>query len=446
MEIFSIEKSVVGKTVRGMAAIGRMLFGGPYRRRITGGVAVTAVVTTYVVGVWGIDRLLTTLLTLVFGVPAPGQPLAPGTWLAPQNGVWPDVMVLSRVSMGVAGVLVLVLIARATAATDEAARRQALKRVGRPVAMVAATWTVLPFVLHLCDQLAGAMAPTPELLLSEFGATAAGGVVLSLLTWVQPLVVAVGVLSTVLLRVIVLVGFVFWPIAWPLRALDHDFLQTLGRSVTAVFTVAVAAKLLQAVCGFLLIYVVGTVETWWLRPIVFIAGVILVFVTMPIVLLRYADRVMMLPGALALSERQVGQAIERSADRVGQVHTHVESGRDRVSEWRTPTDSQEIFSTEFDDWRADASDDADAGWFGVGGLSSGELGTDWFERSSGDERWWNGWIQRELIPSHSSVEWTYQQNTSMDGSPGPESEGPDEADSGGHTTRSTREESRRDSR
>lgn len=443
MEFISIEKSIAGRIFRGIAAIGRVLFGGPYRRRIIGGVTVTAAVAIYVVGVWGIERLLKDLLALVFGVPAPGQPLAPGTWLAPQNGLWPDLMAVSRVSMGVAGLLVLVLIARASLATDEAVRRRELKRVGRPVAMVASTWTAVPFVLHLSDQLAGAMAPTSDMLLSEFGATAAGGVILGLLTWVQPLVVAVGVLSTALLRAIILVGFVFWPVAWPLRALDHDFTQALGRSVTGMFVVAVTAKLLQAVCGFLFIYMVRMIESWWLRPIVFITGVILVFVIMPIVLLRYADRVMMLPGAVALSERQVGQAIEASADRVGQVHKRIESGRTRVNEWRTPTDSRDIFDTQFDDWRADASDDADASWFG--GLDA-SFDTGWFEWSSSDERWWNGWIQRELIPSHSSVEWTYQQETPMDGSYGPDSEDPDEPTdtSGTQTSRSTRKESRWD--
>ncbi len=393
--------SLVGSALRSVLGALGWLFDGRIRRRLVLGTLATGGVTAYIVGVWGIPRLLKDLLTLVFGVPAPGQPLAFGTWVAPRNGVWPDVMALSRVSMGVAGLLVLLLIARATAASDEAVRRRELKRVGRPAAMVAATWTALPFMLHLSDQLAGAMAPTPELLLTELGATAAGGVILGLLTWVQPLVVAVGVLSTVLLRAIILVGFVFWPVAWPLRALDHDFAQVLGRSVTAVFTVAVTAKLLQAVFGFLLMYTVGAIESWWLRPIVFIAGVILVFVAMPIVLLRYADRVMMLPGALALSERQVGQAIEKSADRVGQVHTHVESGRERVNEWRSTDPQMEVGDFTDDDGR-------------------------WWNDSIGGDRWWNGWIQRELIPRHSSVEWRKQQDMTMDGSPGPESEGPDD--------------------
>lgn len=400
MEFLKREKTVlrwvgtllwwIGKAVKAFATV---LVGGPYRRRATLAVGTVVVVGGYISLVWRVERLLRDLLTVAFGIPAPGKPLAPGTWLTPQNGLWPDVMLLSRFSMGIAGLLVLALIARATMASDDAVRRRELKRVGRPAAMVASTWTVLPFMLHLTNQLSMALAPRPDMLLTAMGATVAGGIIIGLLAWIQPFIVGIGALASLLLRALILLGFIAWPVAWPLRGLDHDLAQTLGRSVTSTFTVAVTAKLLQAIFAFVLIYLLGTIESWWMRPVVFVVGILVVFVWIPTMMLRYADRVMMLPGTLAPSERQIGQAIEQSADRMGRVHTHVETGRERVSEWRADRNDPQ---TELGDF--------------TGGSSS----------------WWNGWIKRELYPRHSSVEWQRQQQTPMDGAYGPDSEDPDD--------------------
>ncbi len=422
------EIAVISLLFRGVAAIVRALFGlGRSRWRIVLPLLASVGAMVYIGLVWRVDQFLRDVLTVTFGIPAPGRPLDPSTWIVPQNGLWPDVMALSRVSMLAAGLGMLLLVARATMAADTAARRDELKRMGRPAAMVLSTWSLLPFMLHLTNQLARAFAPRSDQLLNAVGATATGGIVLAIVPWIQPLFVAVGALATLLLRAIILVGFIFWPIACALRAFDHDVAQALGRSVTASFTVAVTAKLLQAMFAFILVYLTGSITSWWLRPVVFVAGVIVVFVALPVVMLRYAERVMMLPGTLAPSEQQVGRYIEESADRVGQVHKQIESDRTRVNEWRTPTDSRDIFDTEFDDWRADASDDADAGWFG--GLDA-SFDTGWLEWSGGDDRWWNGWIQRELIPRHSSAEWKQKQSNTRasmaDGSYGPTSEGLDD--------------------
>lgn len=421
---------------RSVIALGRGAVGGKIRRRVTLVVLVVGGAVGYIAFAVDVHRLLTDLLALVFGVPAPGTPLTPATWMSPTNGVWPDVMTLSRASMGVAGVALLALFGRASMAGKRSAVKRGLSRVGYAGLMVAATWTVLPPALHLANEVATALAPSPDQLLTSLPSTASGVVILVLTAGVQPLLVALAVLAMAMLRAIILAGFILWPIAWALRVIEHDLTEQLGRSITSLFVVAITSKLLQSLGAFGLIYMTGSIDSLLIRILIFIGGTVGVFVVLPLKLLQHAERVMMLPGALAPSERQVGQAIEASADRVGQVHNHVESGRERVNEWRTPTDSREIFDTQFDDWRAAPSDDDGTGLFeGLGG----RFDTDWFEWSSGDERWWTGWISRELV-GPTSAEWDRSETRAsmMDGPHGPDSEDPDAHDperQGAHTAR-----------
>lgn len=445
MDFLRREKAALGYLARGLAVVGKALFAGQTRRRITLAASVSIGLIGYLWVGWGLDALLESLLGIIFGVPAPGRPLAPSTWLAPTNGLWPDVMLLSRAAMGLSSVILVGLLARATMASDTAVQRAEIKRVARAGLMVGATWTVIPFGLHLSNEIATGLAPDPDVLLDAVAATAGGTFVLGIVTWLQPLFVAVAVIATIVLRGLIFVGFVAWPLAWPLRALDTDLSHTFGRSITAVFTVAVVAKVVQALGAFLVIFLSITIDSLPVRVLVFVVGMIAVFVALPIVMIRHAERVMMLPGALAPRERQMQQFVQESADRVGQVHKQLQTGRERVSEWRTPTDSRDIFAPEFDDWRADASDDTDAGWFG--GFSGGDLGAGWFERSS-DDRWWNGWIRR--APNfHTSEAWKRslweRQRTPADGR-GSESDGPEDSGEDSHTDTTTRGQSWQDRR
>ncbi|WP_185715655.1 hypothetical protein [Halocatena pleomorpha] len=63
-------------------------------------------------------------------------------------------------------------------------------------------------------------------------------------TWFAPIAVAIGVLATIVLRAIVLLEFVFWPVAVIVCLFEHDLFTRFGHSVTAMFAVAVTAKLL----------------------------------------------------------------------------------------------------------------------------------------------------------------------------------------------------------
>lgn len=390
---------VLGRVLsRSVIALGRGAVGGKIRRRVTLVVLTVGGAAGYIVLEWDVRGLLTDLLALVFGVPAPGQPLAPATWLAPTTGVWPDVMTLSRASMGVAGVALLALFGRTTMAGERSAIKRGLHRVGYAGLMVAATWTVLPFGLHLVDQVATALAPTPDMLLTSWVSTGGGLAVLAFVTVVQPLLVGMAVLAMAMLHAIVLAGFVLWPVAWPLRVIEHDLTERLGRSITALFTVAVATKLMQSLGAFGLIYITGAIDSLLIRILIFIGGTVSVFVVLPLKMLQHAERVMMLPGALAPSERQVGRYVEESSKRIGQVHRHVDAGVQRAHERFGTSESRQAVQTRVSDWA---------------------------EETSEESRRISNWIQHELV-GPTSAEWQRSSTRVSDGPHGPDSEEPDD--------------------
>ncbi|WP_330633800.1 hypothetical protein [Halocatena halophila] len=328
----------------------RFSFGGPRRRRISLAVIAGFAVLGWVVVTWSVTDALARLLDLIFGIPAPGQPLSPGSWMAPSNGVWPDLIALSRLCVGVGALCMLGLGARALAISDESLRRQELKKAGKAGVFVGATYTILPFVLHLTDQVAMALAPSPEQLLSALELTTTAGGVLAIAAKIQPLTVAVGALAAVILRGVILFGFVAWPLAWPLRTIDNRLADHLGRSITAVFTVAIVTKLLQSAFAFLLVFLLGALNSLVLRLVVFVIGVLLVFVVFPAMMLRYAERVLLLPIRFLPRQHRMQEFVEESSDRVGQVHKQVETGRERFDEWRAPPEPEQ---TSIHDWTLD---------------------------------------------------------------------------------------------
>lgn len=428
---------------------GGLVLGGPKRRwaALVGGTILIGGSVLWLQ--WGLAGLLSSLLAITFGVPAPGEPLDLATWTTPQNGLWADVMILSRVAVGIAVVGWLLLTVRVAIISDIAVRRAELKRVGKTVLLVGTTWTIVPFTLHLTNELARALAPSPEQLLDALAGTTAGLAVMGVLAWFQPFFVAVGVLSTLILRALIIIGFVVWPIAWVLRSVDSPLAGMLGRSVTAVFVVAVTAKLFQAIGAAVVMWLTVTVESVPFRVVIFVAGMIGVFVALPIFMLRHAEALLQLPMAITPSERQVGRYVDESATRVGQVHKSLVAGGQRVNDWRTGPDVNEIFETRR--VPSDVSGGSDAGWFER--FSDRDSNAGWFRRGSDGESddsgdsggWLDGWITHEFPGgSFTSAEWSRRQTRvdMGDGEPGPTSEDPDSPETA--DARSEREQGRWD--
>ncbi len=328
----------------GPVDLGRWLVRGTYRRRIIGAVGVLVGLIFGVFEWWGFTTVLQIVLALVFGIPAPGQPLEPSTWLAPTNGLWPDLMPLSHAAVGVAVLLVVLPVIQVAQAKDDRARWQAIRRLLYAGAMIATTWTVLPVVLHLFDQLAYGLSPEAALWTETRRLPAQGlvAVVLGMLALiVQPVVLVTSLLSMAILHALILIGFVLWPIAWTLRIVTDGTGASVGRTVTTLFTIAVVTKVIEAVLAFVVLHINWAAGLAQLSA--FLLGLGL-FVYLPIAMLQNAERVLRLAWLAPRSE-QVGMYIEESADRVGQAH-------DFARDWyETPEHTQSTI----DDWTEDTS-------------------------------------------------------------------------------------------
>lgn len=371
-------------------------------QRCLGAVVVLSGLAAGVFGVWGVETVLQVLVALVFGIPAPGQPLAPPTWVAPTNGVWPEVMPLSQAIVGVAVLLLVVPLIQMVRASDARARWQAIRRALWAGAMIASTWTVLPVGLHLADQLAAGLA-THAIQWTEphQPVTVVGTLLVGLVTFiVQPVALITSLLSLSVLHALIVIGFVLWPLAWTLRIIADGTAASVGRTMTTLFTIAVVTKVLEAVLAAVLLHID------WMAGLAELSAFLLglgLFVYLPIAMLQNAERVLRLAWLAPRSE-QVGRYIEASADRIGQAHGFA---RDWHEARTTPTQST------IDEWTEDTS------------VSR-----------------WRRWIPRQF-PEESYTTWGWDGQGS-DGGPGPEggpadgsfgptSRGPDDHRSGART-------------
>lgn len=377
-----------------------------YGRRIIGAITVLGGLIFGVFEWVGFGRVLRLVLDLVFGIPAPGQPLAPTTWQSPTNGLWPELMAVSQVAVGIAVLLLVIPVLQVAQAKDDRARWQAIRRLLYAGVMIATTWTVLPVVLHLLDQLAYGLSPSVDLWTETRRIPVQGvlAVVVGVFTLiVQPVVLITSLLSMLVLHALIMIGFVLWPIAWTLRivmgatggAMQGTSLTaaSVGRTVTTLFTIAVVTKVLEAVLAFVVLHIN------WAAGLAECAAFAIglgVFVYLPIAMLQNAERVLRLAWLAPRSE-QVGMYIEESVDRVGQAH---DFAREWHEERTTPTQST------IDDWTEDRS------------VSR-----------------WRRWIPRQF-PEESYTSWGWDRmegsgGTGSDGQPadgsfGPESQGPTE--------------------
>lgn len=393
----------------GVTDLLRWLWRGHYRRRLT--VAVVAL-AALIAGVWnmGFQWLVSLLLELVFGIPAPGKPLDPWTWMNPTNGLWPDVMAFSQVMMVLSVVLLLGGVVQAARAQDVRSSRQWIKRLVYAGMMIVSTWTVLPLVLHLADQIALGLSPSVEqwslepVLIPVSGWLAV--VVGTIMFVIQPPLIVTSLLAMGILRALILIGFILWPVAWTLRILTDSSVSmgpgmftpaSIGKTITTLFSIALVTKVVEVLVAFFLLNI--NVAGGPLQAAAFVVGVGL-FTVFPVLMLQNAERVLRL-AFLAPRSDQVGHYIEQSADRVGQAHTQVQRVRERFE-----TDPQ----TTIQDWNA--------------------------ERTSSSSRW-RSWISHQF-PKESFTTWGHETSqgggsgstAAADGSDesfGPVSRGPDES-------------------
>ena len=157
----------------------------------------------------------------VAAVPAPGQPDKPSTWVNPHNGLWPGVYKASAWTASLASVVLMAAFGMSFYRSDPYEKRQAWKRVGIALVMVATTWIIPPLLLHLANETAISVAPNG----AEFIQTNSKLAKLGVGNWprcpswiLQSGTIAVGVLVLGLERALIYLCVFLWPLSWACRA------------------------------------------------------------------------------------------------------------------------------------------------------------------------------------------------------------------------------------
>lgn len=275
----------------------------------------------------------------VAAVPAPGQPDKPSTWVNPQNGLWPGVYKASAWTAGLASVVLMAAFGMSFYRSDPYEKRQAWKRVGVALVMVATTWIIPPLLLHLANETAISVAPNGAEFIQTNSKLAKLGVGIglgALLGILQSGTIAVGVLILGLERALIYVCVFLWPLSWACRAYS-GFLKSIGDTFVYLFGVVIVTKLFQALVLRLLADLpwtsgaLGVLETFTLV----VGGLVFALLVLPKEMLAHAnDAASIALGTSAANQRKAGKYVDKAGERVGhEVHEKYQDYQSDGSSW-----------------------------------------------------------------------------------------------------------------
>ncbi len=288
---------------------------------------------------WIVD----TMNEMVYGIPAPGDPEEPKTWMSPENGLWPGMMDYTAWTTAIATAILLVSGALSFFHERTYMRKEAWKRWLIALIMILGTWTLLPFALHLADAIVGVLVPDSSEVFAEwanFAKVGSGLVVLLIVGILKASVLGIGLFVLILERFLIYLGFGLWPIAWALRSTRFGLARSLGETLVFLFGVVIATKIGQALIARLLF----TLDWQGISPssVVYVlslgAGVFVMLIYFPWKMLEHANDAASVSLGMSAGARAAGRAGEsakaRANERVGQVG-------DRYRNWRTTSTSTE---------------------------------------------------------------------------------------------------------
>lgn len=184
----------------------------------------------------------------MFGLPAPGEPTQPATWVQ-GDGWWPAVYGLFGI---MAALAIALLIPETMMALDTRDRRERGERLLEIMkAFVIGVLFGVPLtalMLHLGSGITTAIAPagheyiaTPTSL-AQVGLGMFMGFLMLLIKW---LVLLVGILVVMLQHLLIYLIVAFWPLFWALRRQPNSSLRGFGQAGINAFFILILMKLFQ---------------------------------------------------------------------------------------------------------------------------------------------------------------------------------------------------------
>lgn len=259
---------------------------------------------------------------IVFGIPAPGEPASPVSWLNPTGDTtegqrWVTTQTYHWVFgfLGFAGLLPALMLAMGKG--NRKPDRGTAKRFVRGFVMILVGWIIIAFCYHLADTVVRMIAPSydqyqPVLRNAEvdkrvLGAVLGGAKGLFLTT-------ALGVLYVQ--YILAFVCAAVWPAMWVLMAYRSTMARSAGKIALAFMGSLVVIKLLQAtIFRFLVQFQFGTPVA---NEVAATVGITVAFLLLPYtVLTKMIPRTLLIFGLHELREK--GREDKRYQERLGNV-------------------------------------------------------------------------------------------------------------------------------
>lgn len=273
---------------------------------------------------------------MIFGVPAPGQADKPQTWLSPSNGLWSGLIDYTKVTTGLAVVMMMISGSLAFYHEGTRAQKEAWTRWLIALIMILTTWTLLPLVLHMADALSTNLRPGSQEAFSSLankGKITAGLVGLVIAAVTQFSVLGVGIFVLIIERFLIYLCFGLWPIAWALRSTRFGFARSIGETVVFMLGVTIVTKIGQALIARLLFSLdwQGISPNTVFLVLAICAGAFFMLIYFPWKMMEHANAAASVSLGMSAAAQSAGQygdsAKDRASERVGQVYNGYQDWR-----------------------------------------------------------------------------------------------------------------------
>jgi hypothetical protein len=239
----------------------------------------------------GIAELIGQFSTIIYGVPAPGTPTDPASWLSPSGDWWQGIQAAYGL---IAFVSLLALIPPGMLAFDSSdvdRQRQSIRRVVRSVVLIAFGWLIFPLGYHGASVVAEVLAPAGDTFvqtpgtLSRFG-SGIGVLLVGILLLGEAGIILLGIVLMFVQWSLAYLIAGLWPLFWALRGQSNFYLRSMGSIGLAMYFVLICLKVLQAALARILFNLPLGGADFLLTLFVTGVGLLVIFVYLPYALLH----------------------------------------------------------------------------------------------------------------------------------------------------------------
>lgn len=196
----------------------------------------------------GVKNLVSSFNNYILGIPAPGDPQDPSTWTEGTSG-WSAVYIVYGIMSALAIALLTPSFMVATDTIDRKKRRAHLIELGKAGVCILLGIPITVFCLHLGNAVTMAVAPDGLDFLASLGGLSNLGIGIifgAIMIYTKGSLVAIGIVCSMLIRLLFFLSVAFWPIFWAFRVQPQDTLKGYGHMGLSMFPLLILLRFTQA--------------------------------------------------------------------------------------------------------------------------------------------------------------------------------------------------------